>query len=136
MPLSSGQVPGNCLFPRNPPAPTTTWACGLDSSSTQSNSHIWSPGGSCKESLPSYSSCMAAGSHWKYSMSGPSFGKGPSSRSVEGCPAAWSSSNIYSGSWKVTHQCGLVGLGLGTRFGYLPQLGPYSIFGSASGPSS
>ena len=67
-------------------------------------------GGSCKRSLPSPSFWMVASSCRECSMSGPSFSEGPRSRSVEGCPAAWSSSDIDSRSWKVIHQCDPVGL--------------------------
>ena len=52
MPLSSGQAPGNCLFLRYPPAPTTNWACGLDSSSTQSSSHIQLLGSAARDHSP------------------------------------------------------------------------------------
>ena len=53
---------------------------------------------------------MVASSCRKCSMSGPSFSKGPRSRSIGDCPAVWSSSDVNSGSWKVTHQCDPVGL--------------------------
>ena len=71
--------------------------------------------GLLQEITPPPSFCMAASSHRKHWMSGSSFGKGPRSRSVEGCPAAWSSSDIYSGSWKVTGQCDPVGLCIGDQ---------------------
>ena len=70
-------------------------------------------GGSCKGSPPSSSSWVVEGTCRKCSMPSSSFGEGPGWRSAEGCPASWSSSNVDSGSWKVTHQCCLVEIGLG-----------------------
>ena len=57
-----------------------------------------------------------AGSCRKHSRSGPSSGKGPRSSLAEGCPAAWSSSNV-SGSKKVTHQGEPGGLCVGDQAG-------------------
>ena len=68
-------------------------------------------GGSCKGSLLSSSSGMVASSCRKCLMPSSSFSKGPRLRSAEGCKTAWSSSDVNSRTKKVTHQCGLVGLG-------------------------
>ena len=62
------------------------------------------------------SPCMMAGSCRKHSRSNPSSGKGPRSNLVEGCLAAWSSSNV-SGSRKVTHQGGQGRLHVGDQAG-------------------
>ena len=55
-------------------------------------------------------------------MSSSSFGEGPRSRLVEGCPAAWSSSDVDSVSRKVTCQCEPVGLHVGDQ-AWLPSSG-------------
>ena len=52
MQLSSGQVPGNCLFLGYPAASTTNQVCALHSSSTQSSSHIWSLGAPTRDHSP------------------------------------------------------------------------------------
>ena len=70
-------------------------------------------------------------------MSSPSFGRGPGLRLVEGCPAAWSSSEV-SGSRKVTHQCKPVRLHVGD-WAWLLSLalhGPMAPLALPSGPSS
>ena len=46
---------------------------------------------------------MAAGSHRKYSRSGPRSGGGSRSRSAEACPSTCYSSDVTPGSRKVTH---------------------------------
>ena len=111
-PLSSEQVPRSHLslgyHQLRPPT-----GCVDLMASPQNPFLVFCHWGSCKASLPSSFSCMAASSHRKHFMSSSSFGKGPKSSSAEGCPATWSSSDVDSGSWKVMPQCCLVVLGLG-----------------------
>ena len=71
-------------------------------------------------------------------MSGSSFGEVPRSRSVEGCPTAWSSSDVNSRSGKVTHQYDPVGLCIGDQawLTYFPQWDPTAPLVPPLGPSS
>ena len=124
MPLSSGQVPGNHLFLGYPPAPTTNQACALDSSSTQSSSHIWSLGAPTRDHSPlppawwlaPIGSALCLAPDWGLQRDAQLLGLLPMS-------------TLGHGRWPIN----VVWLDwvLGTGLGYIPQLRPYGIFDSA-----